>query len=129
MRRIFKTKTFSRWMRKTLLSNGALCEAVNEMERGLVDAELGGNTAAHKVYKKRIPLPGKGKSSGVRTIVVSGMAERWFFLYGFEKNERDNITAGELSFLRNVADDWLSATDMFLDNAVAAKELEEICHE
>jgi hypothetical protein len=57
------------------------------------------------------------------------MAERWFFLYGFEKNERDNITASELFSLRNVADDWLSATDMFLDNAVTARELEEICHE
>jgi hypothetical protein len=40
-------------MRKTLLSNEALCNAVNEMERGLIDADLGGG-----IIKKRLPLPG-----------------------------------------------------------------------
>ena len=40
MKRIFKTRHFSRWMRKTELSDPALCAAVLEMERGLIDADL-----------------------------------------------------------------------------------------
>lgn len=42
MRRVFKTHYFSRWMRKTELTDSALCTAVSEMENGLIDAELGG---------------------------------------------------------------------------------------
>ena len=40
MRRVFRTRHFSRWMRKTALIDWALCAAVSEMERGLVDADL-----------------------------------------------------------------------------------------
>ncbi len=39
MSRIFKTRHFSRWMRKTELSDAALCKAVIEMEKGLIDAD------------------------------------------------------------------------------------------
>jgi hypothetical protein len=41
-KRVFKTRYFARWMRKTELTNSALCEAVAEMVQGLVDADLGG---------------------------------------------------------------------------------------
>ncbi len=37
---------------------------VEEMVKGLIDADLGGH-----VYKKRIALPGKGKSGSVRTLL------------------------------------------------------------
>ncbi len=36
MRRVFKTRYFSRWMRKTELTDAALCEAVSEMAEGLI---------------------------------------------------------------------------------------------
>ena len=49
---VFKTRHFARWMRKTELTNEALCEAVREMLLGLVDADLGGH-----VFKKRVALP------------------------------------------------------------------------
>jgi len=41
MKRVFKTRYFTRWMRKTGLSDDALCAAVAEMAHGLVDADLG----------------------------------------------------------------------------------------
>jgi hypothetical protein len=41
--RVFKTRHFSRWMRKTQLLDAALCEAVSEMKQGLVDADLAAN--------------------------------------------------------------------------------------
>src|SRR5690606_1307676 len=82
-KRIFRTRTFSRWMRHSGLTDSALRQAVFEMAQGLYDADLGG-----RVVKKRIALPGQGKRSGARTIVATTMAERWFFLYGFRKNEQ-----------------------------------------
>jgi hypothetical protein len=59
VRRVFKTRYFSRWMRKTELTAEALCAAIAELEKGLIDAELGGG-----VVKKRVPRPGRGKSGG-----------------------------------------------------------------
>ena len=53
MKRVFKTRHFGRWMRKTELTDGALCAGVMEMAQGLIDAELGGG-----VVKKRIGLAG-----------------------------------------------------------------------
>jgi len=40
---IFKTRSFARWLKKSELTDSALCAAVEEMVRGLVDADLGGD--------------------------------------------------------------------------------------
>ena len=124
MKRVFKTRHFSRWMRKTELSDSALCVAVVEMERGLIDADLGGG-----VIKKRVALPGRGKSGGARTLVATNKGNRWFFLFGFDKNERPNVTAKELEALQEIAADLLKLTSKELDAHVEWGELQEICHD
>ena len=43
MTRVFKTRYFQRWMRKTEVTDAALCKAVEEMTAGLIDADLGGD--------------------------------------------------------------------------------------
>jgi len=78
-------------MRKSALSDTLLNLAVAEMEKGFVDVDLGGG-----IVKKRIGLASKGKRRGVRTIVATNFGNRWFFLYGFEKNDRSNISKHEL---------------------------------
>lgn len=70
-KRAFKTKTFSKWMRKADLKDQDLFVAVTEMEAGLIDADLGGN-----VYKKRIALPGIGKRAGARTLVAGKFSRK-----------------------------------------------------
>jgi hypothetical protein len=95
MRRTFKNRHFARWMRKIGLSDSALCEAVAEMAQGLIDADLGGG-----LVKKRVPLPGRGKRGSTRTLVATNKGSRWFFIFGFEKNERENITPKELVSLQ-----------------------------
>ena len=40
MKHILKTRYFAKWMSKTELNDSALCKAVSEMERGLIDADL-----------------------------------------------------------------------------------------
>jgi hypothetical protein len=124
MTRVFKTRHFSRWMRKTVLTDLALCEAVAEMAQGLLDADLGGG-----VVKKRVALPGRGKSGGARTLVATNKGSRWFFVFGFEKNDRANISDSELEALQDLAHDLLARTGPQLDLAVQERALEEICHD
>jgi hypothetical protein len=98
MRQMFKTRTFARWSRKAQVSDKALVKAIAEMEAGLIDADLGGS-----VYKKRVPLPGRGKSGGARILVATRHVNRWFLLYGFGKNEQANIDDRELAALQKLA--------------------------
>ncbi len=124
MRRVFKTRHFHRWMRKTDLSDAELCHAVAEMSQGLIDADLGGG-----VVKKRIAMSGRGKSSGARTLLATNRGSRWFFVFGFEKNERANIASDELDVLQELAKDLLSRTIVQLDEAIVDGALLEICHD
>lgn len=124
MKRVFKTRYFKRWMRKTELTNAALCVAVVEMTNGLVDAELGGG-----IVKKRIGISDRGKRSGVRTLIATQKGGHWFFVYGFEKNERSNISSDELEALQAIAGELFALTDQELSQAVENTPLEEICHD
>lgn len=121
---MFKTRTFARWSRKAGVSDEALRKAILEMIAGLVDADLGGS-----VYKKRVPLPGRGKSGGARILVATKLADRWFLLYGFGKNEQANIDERELAALQKLASALLSMTPEQLEHTVAERELVEISDE
>ena len=80
----FKTATFTRWLKKSSLTDADLCRSVAEMKQGLIDVHLGGH-----VVKKRVAPAGRGKSGASRTLVATNLASRWYFLFGFDKNERD----------------------------------------
>ena len=111
-------------MRKTALTDEALCAAVTEMRQGLIDADLGGG-----VIKKRVGLAGRGKRGGARTLVATNKGDLWFFLYGFEKKTRGNISDDELEALQEVAEQLLKRTNDELDSMVSDGALEEICHD
>lgn len=91
------------------------------MSNGLIDADLG-----EQVFKKRITLPGRGKRSGVRTLVASKIQDQWFFLYGFAKNERDSISDQELRALQAIAGSWLEQKQHLLQRAIESGELKEV---
>lgn len=76
MRRVFKTRYFTKQAAKSKLTDDMLCRAIEEMVAGLHDGDLGGH-----VWKKRIGLAGQGKRSGARTLIATNQANRWFFLY------------------------------------------------
>ena len=65
------------------------------MERGLIDADLGGH-----VMKKRIAVGGRGKSGGARTLLAYKSGDKAFFVYGFAKNALANVSADELRALK-----------------------------
>jgi hypothetical protein len=122
--RIFKIKTFARWMRKVGLRDAGLITAVEELEISQFDADLGG-----KVYKKRIALPGRGKRGSVRTLIAYQGGDRAFFMYGFAKNVRGNIDADELAALKLMARSLLEKSGVRLKKDLEAKILIEVCND
>jgi hypothetical protein len=119
--RVLKNKAFSKWATKEGISDGALVSAVEEMARGLVDADLGGH-----VFKKRVAAGGRGKSGGVRTLLAYKTGDKAFFVYGFAKNARANIKADELDGLKKLAKEMLGYTGRQLEQAIGDGALIEV---
>lgn len=119
--RVFKNKAFSKWATKEGLGDEVLLAAIDEVGRGLIDADLGGH-----VVKKRVALAGMGKSGGVRTLLAYKVGNKAFFVYGFAKNTRANISAVELKALKHLAKELLSYSDKTLSEAVKHGALIEV---
>ena len=119
--RVFKTRAFARFARRQQIDDAVLADAVGRAERGQIDADLGGG-----VIKQRVARPGAGRSGGFRTIVAYRTREMSVFLYGFAKNERDNVSADELKDLRKAARFYFGLTREDLLTAVNAGRLMEI---
>lgn len=122
MRRVFKTRYFGKWQRKTDLTDYALCQAIEEMAAGLIDADLG-----RGLFKKRVGLPGRGKRGGARTLVATNRGTRWFFVFGFEKNQRANVSGDELEVLQELATDLLEQSSKQIEADLRDGALQEIC--
>jgi len=122
--RVFKTKAFQRWLNKQSLTNEDLSKAVSEIELGLVDANLGGF-----LYKKRIAFPGRGKRGSTRTLLAVKHGSKAFFLYGFEKNQRDTLTVKEEKAYKLIAKTILGYTDAELKERLNDQSLIEIGHQ
>ncbi len=122
--RIFKNRVFSKWAVREGLSDQALCRAVDEISQGLIDADLGGY-----VLKKRIALADKGKRSGLRTLIAYRVGNKAFFVYGFAKNVRANVSGHELKTLKRYAKELLSYSDKELLKAVKHGALVEVEHD
>ena len=110
-------------MRKSSVSDAALVRAVDEMVAGLFDADLGGG-----IFKKRLPVAGKGKRGGARTILATNRADRWFFLFGFNKSERSNITQQELDIARTIAEVLLTSSDAYIQELPQSGQWLEVDH-
>lgn len=119
--RLFKNKSFARFARKARLEDSVLREAVANVERGLIDADLGGG-----VVKQRIARAGSGKSGGFRTIILFRTGTRAFFVHGFAKSGQNNIRDDELAAFKMLAAELLNYDDAALAKVVAAGHLTEV---
>jgi hypothetical protein len=120
-RRILKTRFFRRWALQAGVTDMVLLAAVQEIEQGLIDGDLGGG-----VLKKRVGIPGRGKSGGARVVLATNKRDRWFFVFGFLKNQRANISPRELDALREFAHDLLALNEKQIDAQTQNGALEEI---
>ena len=122
--RVFKTKPFARFANREGIADEELCEAVYQAQRGLIDADLGGG-----VIKQRLAREGQGKSGGFRSILLFRRGSKTFFVYGFAKNDRDNIRRDELKAFRKLAGEMLTLDDKALVAAMRNGTIMEIeCH-
>ena len=115
---IFKTKWFARFARKERIGDDALEDAIWRAEQGLIDAKLGGD-----LIKQRVARSGEGKSGGYRTLIAFRTKSRSIFLYGFAKNERENIDDDELTTLKEIAAAWIAADATKIGRALQEGEL------
>ncbi len=122
--RIFKTRWVARFSRRERIEDRSLLEAILRAERGIIDADLGGG-----IIKQRVARPGQGRSGGFRMLVAYRAGDRAVFLYGFAKNERDNIGPDELLSLREIGAAWLAAETRRITTAIAEGVLEEVEHD
>ena len=107
--RIFKSKWFVRFTKRESIEDTDLCEAISNVEKGLIEADLGGG-----VLKQRIARANEGKSGGYRSIILFRAGDKAFFVYGFAKSKRDNINQDELAGFKALADEMLGYDDATL---------------
>lgn len=121
---IYKGLNFNIWCKKKKISDQVLIDAVLEMNQGLYDALLGGS-----VYKKRIPLQGRGKRGGARTILAFKKNNKAFYIYGFSKNQQENISPKELAALKKLAKTYLNLSDDEISTSIKKGALIEVVND
>jgi len=62
-------------------------------------------------------------------IVAYRVKSRAVFLYGFAKNDLDNISPDQLQTLRTLGANWLAASVAVIRQALGEGELQEIDHD
>lgn len=113
-----KTRYFARWVRREGITDSALCEAIREFESGLFEASLGNH-----LFKKRIALPGRGKSGGARTILFYQQDEKIVFCTGYVKNVKDDLNESEIKALHKLSKDLQVLGPAYLDELIRIGEL------
>ena len=121
---VLKRRDFARWQAAQKRSDAMLCQAVNEMHSGLVDASLGG-----ELFKKRIAGHGVGKRGGYRTVLSARIGNRYGFLHGFAKSDKANITLEEQKALSFAGKVFLELCPIALSRALQSGVLMEVCCE
>ncbi|PCI36306.1 MAG: hypothetical protein COB50_04955 [Thiotrichales bacterium] len=119
--RIYQLKDFAIWATKEKIGHSALSKAVDELERGLIDAIL-----LAGLYKKRIARQGQGKRDGYRTILAYRQGDMVIFLYGFAKNEKANISQKDKEALKKLTEQYLTMSNTQLLQAININELVEV---
>jgi hypothetical protein len=110
--RIFKTRTLDKFTRQNGISDASLVAAVDNVVRGLIDADLGGH-----IIKQRVARPGQGKRGGFR-LLIGFRSDLAIFLFGFAKNERENIDDDQLKTLREIVTLWFAADEKKIARAL-----------
>jgi hypothetical protein len=122
--RIFKMRKFARFADDEGIDDDSLCEAVERAQRGLIDADLGG-----EVVKQRIARPGQGSARGFRTVILFRRSHRAVFALGFAKKNQENIDPDDLAAFRRLAREMLGYDEATIADILDAGTLTEVvCH-
>ena len=116
--RIYVNRWFAKFASRESITHATLVAAIDQAERGLVDADLGGG-----LIKLRVSRIGGGKSGGYRTLVFFRHAERAVFAFGFAKSAKANLDADELRTFKKAAKIVLALSEIQIADEVRAGRL------
>jgi hypothetical protein len=119
--RVFKTRHFARFAKHMGIGDTALAKVIRDAESGLIAAHL-----STGLVKLRLARSGGGKRGGFRTIVAYRAEKHAVFVFGFAKNERDNIPPDRLAELKTFAQGLSNYSDAQFDAATANGQLQEV---
>ncbi|MBL8687393.1 MAG: type II toxin-antitoxin system RelE/ParE family toxin [Alphaproteobacteria bacterium] len=119
--RIFKNRWFIKFAHKEGIADKKLIEAVKDAEAGKIDVDYGGG-----VIKQRISRKNEGKSGGYRSIILFRQGKKAFFVYGFAKNDQNNINKSEEREFKILAQKTLAISDGNLEIAIKAGIYQEV---
>jgi len=111
-----KSKWFAKWAKKNKIKDSDLIFTIGNLMQNKSTVNLGSN-----LYKVRIAKPSKGKSGGYRTLIVYMQGNRSIYIYGFDKNEKDNLSKEELKDFRELSKTLSKITIKEIDRVVANK--------
>lgn len=122
--KIFKTKWFAKWASKNSVADQFLYQAAVEVSNARYEANYG-----QGIIKKRVANKNRGKSGSVRTIIAFKKGTNCFFIYGFSKNEKDNISPNEEKAIKIIGSTLLGYSDNKIQQLVLEKALIEVIYE
>lgn len=122
--RIFKTKAFDKFAQKNHITDDELLEAVTRAEEGLIDADLGGN-----IIKQRIARTGQGRRGGFRSFIFYRINANSYFVAAISKNSRDNISAQELTALKELAKEYAKLSPQQIQSQIKSGLFIEVLQE
>ncbi len=121
--RIFKNKWFAKFATKERISDKKLSGMIKDIENGMIDVNYGSG-----VIKQRLARPNQGKSAGYRCIVLFHIKERAFFMYGFPKNERDNISQEDERVFKDLSQQMFDFSDADIERMLESGVLVEVAY-
>lgn len=119
--RIFKSKKFIKFAKIKKITDAQLLDVVKDIERGKIDVDYGDG-----LIKQRIARENEGKSRGYRSIILYKEGDRTFFIFGFAKNDQENIKQSEKREFKSYAKVLFSATEEELIEMLGAGKFKEI---
>lgn len=113
-----------KWAKKERLIDACLLKAIDEIKEGLIDADLGGG-----LVKKRIARKGEGKRGGHRVLLAFKDHERAVFIFGFSKNDRENLEDDEKEIYKKLSKVYFGASMSALEKMCNDSLLFEVYYE
>ncbi len=96
---------------------------MQEIEKGLIDADYGGG-----LIKKRVARDGGGKSGGYRSIIAYRSEDKCIFMFCFAKSSRANLNMSEVVQYKNATGLYLGFSEIEIAVAIKKRELVEVTY-
>ncbi len=105
--KILITNWFRKWLNKVNIENDDLISSaniINENDETAVNLGSG-------LYKIRVKRKHQGKRGSYRTLLILKKEKLILYVYGFAKNEKDNLEKDELKYFKKLSKDIIRMSE------------------